>query len=95
MDLAHRKLFEGLNVQTVNDPLAMCVGAASQHVLRMSFVLEQEAPNFDRKGSLFGPVTLPRRCFFYLSSLVILEWDPLFNDMRLPHGVRGSRSILH
>ena len=29
---------EGLNVQTVNDLLTMYVGAASQHVLRMSFV---------------------------------------------------------
>ena len=40
---------EGLNVQTVNDLLTMYVGAASQHVLRMSFVLEQEAQNFDRQ----------------------------------------------
>ena len=38
---------EGLNVQTVNDLLTMYVGAASQHVLRMSFVPEQEAQNFD------------------------------------------------
>ena len=36
---------EGLNVQTVNDLLTMYVGAASQHVLRMSFVPEQEAQN--------------------------------------------------
>ena len=40
---------EGLNVQTVNDLLTMNVGAASQHVLRMSFVPEQEAQNFDRQ----------------------------------------------
>ena len=40
---------EGLNVQTVNDLLTMYVGAASQHVLRMSFVPEQEAQNFDRQ----------------------------------------------
>ena len=40
---------EGLNVQTVNDPLTMYVFAASQHVLRMSFVPEQEAQNFDRQ----------------------------------------------
>ena len=39
---------EGLNVQTVNDLLTMYVGA-SQHVLRMSFVLQQEALNFDRQ----------------------------------------------
>ena len=40
---------EGLNVQTVNDLLSMYVGAASQHALRMSFVPEQEAQNFDRQ----------------------------------------------
>ena len=40
---------EGLNVQTVNDLLTMYVGAASQHVLRMNFVPEQEAQNFDRQ----------------------------------------------
>ena len=40
---------EGLNVQTLNDLLTMYVGAASQHVLRMSFVPEQEAQNFDRQ----------------------------------------------
>ena len=44
---------EGLNVQTVNDLLSMYVGAASQHVLRMSFVPEQEAQNFDRQVLTF------------------------------------------
>ena len=44
---------EGLNAQTVNDPLTMHVGAASQHVLRMSFVPEQEAHNFDRQVMTF------------------------------------------
>ena len=44
---------EGLNVQTVNDLLTMYVGAASQHVLRMSFVPEQEAQNFDRQVITF------------------------------------------
>ena len=44
---------EGLNVQTVNDLLTMYVGAASQHVLRMSFVPEQEAHNFDREVMTF------------------------------------------
>ena len=44
---------EGLNVQTVNDLLTMYVGAASQHVLRMSFVPEQEARNFDRQVITF------------------------------------------
>ena len=37
---------EGLNAQTVNDLLSMYVGAATHHVLCMSFVLEQEAKNF-------------------------------------------------
>ena len=40
---------EGLNAQAVNDLLTMYVGDASQHVLRMSFVPEQEALNFDRQ----------------------------------------------
>ena len=44
---------KGLNVQTVNDLLTMYVGAASQHVLRMSFVPEQEAQNFDRQVMTF------------------------------------------
>ena len=44
---------EGLNAQSVNDPLTMYVGAASQHVLRMSFVPEQEAHNFDRQVTTF------------------------------------------
>ena len=44
---------EGLNVQTLNDLLTMFVGAASQHVLRMSFVHEQEAQNFDRQVITF------------------------------------------
>ena len=44
---------EGLNAQAVNDLLTMCVGAASQHVLRMSFVPEQEAHNFDRQVTTF------------------------------------------
>ena len=50
--LAHLKA-EGLNVQTVNDLITMYVGAASQHVLLMSFVLEQEAHNFDRQVMTF------------------------------------------
>ena len=44
---------DGLNVQTVNDLLSMYVGAASQHALRMSFVPEQEAQNFDRQVLTF------------------------------------------
>ena len=44
---------EGLHVQTVNDLLTMFVGAASQHVLCMSIVSEQEAHNFDRQVMTF------------------------------------------
>ena len=44
---------EGLNAQSVNDLLTMYVGAASQHVLRMSFVPEQEAHTFDRQVTTF------------------------------------------
>ena len=51
---------EGLNVQTVNDLLTMYVGAASQHVLRMSFVPEQEAQNFDRQVITFWSRLLHR-----------------------------------
>ena len=64
---------EGLNAQAVNDLLTMYVGAASQHVLRMSFVPEQEAQTSTDRLSLFGltlsNATLPLRCFFYPSSL--------------------------
>ena len=44
---------EGLNAQAVNDLLTMFVGAASQHVLRTSFVPEREAHNFDRQVTTF------------------------------------------
>ena len=46
-------MLRGLNIQTVNDLLSMYVGAASQHALRMSFVPEQEAQNFDRQVLTF------------------------------------------
>ena len=86
-------------MQTVNDLLTMYVGAASQHVLRMSFVPEQEAQNFDTQVITYWSRLMHRDIasplFFYLSSLVVLEWVLRFNVMRLPHGVRGSRSFLH
>ena len=46
---------EGLNAQAVNDPLTTHAGAASQHVLRMSFVPEQECYNFDTGHDLLVP----------------------------------------
>ena len=88
---------EGLNVQTVNDLLTMYVGAANQHVLRMSFVPEQEAQNFDRQvitcWSRLMHRDIASPLFFCLSRLVGLEWDLQFNVMLLPHGVRDSRSF--
>ena len=89
---------EGLNVQTVNDLFTMYVGAASQHVLRASALcLNKRLKTLTNRLSPIGPascaVTL-LRCFFYLSSLVDLEWDLLFNEMQLHHDVRGSRSFL-
>ena len=89
---------EGHNVQTVNDLLTMYVGAASQHVLRMSFVPEQEAQNFDRQVLTFWSRLIHRDIaspLFYLSSLVGLELVLQFNVTLLPHGVRGSRSFPH
>ena len=59
-------------MQTVNDLLTMCVCAASQHVLRMSFVYEQEAHNFDRKVMTFWSHLMHRDItsplFFHTSS---------------------------
>ena len=55
---------EGLNVQKVNDLLTMYVGAASQHVLRMSFVSEQEAHNFDRQVMTFTSCLVQRDITF-------------------------------
>ena len=64
---------EGLNVQTVNDLLTMYVGAASQHVLRMSFVPEQEAHKFDRQVMTFWSHLIQRditsSLFFLLHKL--------------------------
>ena len=47
--------------QAVNDPLTMYVGAAIQHVLRMRFVPEQEAHNFDRQVMTFWSPPCPSR----------------------------------
>ena len=71
---------EGPNAQTVNDLLTMYVGAASQHVLRMSLVPEEEAENFwTHKSRPFGHTssnaTSPRRCSFYPSNLGDLVWS--------------------
>ena len=92
---------EGLNAQAVNDLLTIYVGAASQHVLRMSFVPEREAHNFDRQVTTFLVPPDPTRhhlsvVFSYsLKNLADLEWALQFNAMLLPHGARGSRSFHH
>ena len=43
-----------------NDLLSMYVGAASQHLLRMSFVPEQEAKNFDTQVAAFRSQLIQR-----------------------------------
>ena len=64
---------KGLNAQAVNDLLTMYVCAASQHVLRMRFVPEQEALNFDRQvTSLWSrliQLDIASPLFFYTSNL--------------------------
>ena len=59
----------GLSAQTVNDLLSMYVGAASQHVLRMSFVPEHEARTFDTEVTAFWSQLIKRDAtsrLFYL-----------------------------
>ena len=60
---------EGLNAQAVNDLLTMCVGAPSQHVLRMNFLPKQETRNFDRQVATFWSHLIQRDItspFFFL-----------------------------
>ena len=60
---------EGLDAQTVNDLLTMYVGAASQHVLRMSFVPEQEAHKLRKAGhDILVPSNSTRR---HLSTILL------------------------
>ena len=47
-------------MQTVNDLLTMYVRAASQHVLRMSFVPEQEVRYFDKQVTIFWSQIIQR-----------------------------------
>ena len=90
---------EGLNVQTVNDLLTMYVGAASQHVLRMSFVPEQEAENFDRQVITYWSRLMHRDIasplFFLPLKLGGLGVGSAVQRRAAAHGVRGSRSFLH
>ena len=77
----------------------MYVGAASQHVLHMSFVPEQEAQNFDKQVMTFWShlfiVMPPPRCSFHLSNLGDLVWALQFSGTKLFHGVLGNRSFPH
>ena len=91
---------EGINAQAVNDLLTMYVGAASEHVLRMSFVPEQEAPNFDMQVTTFWSHLIQRDvtsplCFFTPSNSGDLVWALQFSDTLLLHGVLGNRSSPH
>ena len=60
---------QGLNTQTVNDLLSMCDGAASQHVLSMSFVQNKKPRPLTLRSLLSGHnasnATPPPRCSFY------------------------------
>ena len=51
---------EGLSAQTVKDLYTMYVGAASQHVLRVSFVPEHEARTFDTEVTVFWSQLIKR-----------------------------------
>ena len=51
---------DGLNAQTVNDLLSLYVGAANQHVPRMSFVSEQEARDLDAQVVAFWSTLIKR-----------------------------------
>ena len=75
---------EGLNAQAVNDLLTMYVGAASQHVLRMSFVPEREAHNCDRQVTTFWS---HRRC--HLSD-VLCGSHSFFSRQVVCPGARGD-----
>ena len=71
----------GLKMQTVNDLLTMYVGAASQHALRTTFVLEEEAASFDNE------------IVFYWSQLAGRDVNPpLFQPPATKGWIRGGCS---
>ena len=71
----------------------MYVGAARQDVLRMSFVPEQEAHNFDRQVTTFWSYLIQRdiTCPLFFLPLKLGGLGALLP----PHGARGSRSFPH
>ena len=88
---------EGLNAQAVNDLLTMYVGAASLHVLRMSFVPEQDGRNFDRQVTSLWSHLIQRAItspLFFSTSQTRRTWSghcsstPCCRPM-----ARGSRSF--
>ena len=88
------------NAPTVNDLLTMYVGAASQHVLRMSFAPEHDGSEL--RHAVCGILVPPHstRChlsiiLFYLSNLEDLVLALRFSGMQRPPGVLGNRSFPH
>ena len=83
----------------MNDLLTIDVGAASQHVLRVSFVPEQQARNFDRQVTSFWSHLIQRDVtsplFFLPLKLGRLGWALQSSDMQQPHGALGNRSFPH
>ena len=77
----------------------MYVGAASQHVLRVSFVPEQEAKNIDMEVTAFWSQLILRDAtspsFFLPLMLGGLGMAQLVSGMQLHHGPPGNRSSQH
>ena len=79
---------EGLNAQSVNDLLTMYVGAASQHVLRMSFCARTRSSQLRRAGhdllvsTSFSATSLLHYSFYPSNLCAAL----LSSDMQEPHG---------
>ena len=88
---------EGLHAQTVHDLLAMYVGAASQHVLRISCVPEDEAKRFDTEVIGFWSQLIQRDATSSLSTCLsnLAAWAlaQLNNGTRPPPGVLGRLSF--
>ena len=88
---------EGLNAQAVNDLLTMYVRAASQHVLRMSFVPEQEARNFDRQVTTFWSHLIQRDItskLFFLPLKLRRTWCGLCSSAHAAALWRAWQSII-
>ena len=82
---------EGLSAQTVTDLLTMCIGVASQHVLRMSVVLEHEARTFDTEVIAFWSQLIKRDATCPLFHLLTWCWLSCAAQRAAPC-VLGNRS---